>query len=89
MQIELETLSLKPGCHMECKGWGGSRNREIFSEREALMILDTELRTIEIVPLGRGEGAYIPLENARQWRPKQQKKPTTRAGAATSAKASA
>lgn len=88
MTIELEALWLKPGCYLKCVGWGGEGSREHLNDKRAIMLLDTETRTIEIAPVGRGDGMTIPLENALQWKPKQQpKRSTTRTSPATSAKA--
>ncbi len=88
MIYELEKLFLKAGCLVRCVGWGGETNRERLDDKMAVMMLDTETRTIDIAPTGRGEAMTIPLENALQWKPKLSKKPAgTRTSTATPAKA--
>ncbi len=86
--MELEELLFKKGAEAFCAGWAGDRNRERITSKDALMLIDFTTRTIEIAPIGRGESMTVPMENARQWKPKQQKKSaSTRSGTATSAKA--
>ena len=88
MVYELEKLWLKPGAYVKCVSWGGETARERLEDKQAVMLLDTEQRIIDIAPVGKGEPMTIPLENALQWKPKPQKaKPSTRTGAATPAKA--
>lgn len=88
MTIDIEMLWLKPGCYAKCVGWGGETSRERLSDKQAIMLADTDTRLIHIEPIGRGDGMTIPLENALQWKPKQQpKRSTTRTSPATSAKA--